>query len=44
MSTLPAEIQEHYYSLEKATTDEGAKAIIQEFFKEYTPEQVEREL
>ena len=44
MNTLPAEIQEHYYTLQTAPNKESARAIIEEFFTEFTVDEAEREL
>ncbi|MCP9752420.1 hypothetical protein [Ferruginibacter sp. HRS2-29] len=44
MNTLPAEIQEHFYTLKATPNKDDAKAIVEEFFKEYSPDEAEREL
>ena len=44
MNTLPAEIQEHFYTLKTMPDKQAAKAIVEEFFKEYSPDEAEREL
>ncbi|MCP9750221.1 hypothetical protein [Ferruginibacter sp. HRS2-29] len=44
MTTLPAEIQEIYYNLEKSASPEDVQEIVRTFFEEYTNEEAEREL
>lgn len=44
MNMLPAEIQEHYYSLTESDNNFSAKAIIHAFFNEYNPVEAEKEL
>jgi hypothetical protein len=44
MNTLPAEIQEYYYSLNEKPSTENAQLLMTEFFKEFPPEKAEQEL
>jgi hypothetical protein len=44
MTTLPADITEHYYSLHEHSSAANAAAIIDGFINEYTAEEAGREL